>query len=429
MAQYRRVRPDAWSRTAQAIVNSTRATSDAWRFAAASRVICDAHLGRTPIEQAQNQVNEIARRAPRPLARLQRASVYLIAADDEPPDDRWARVAELLPGLEREDFSHNQDPMLRTIAAGFVRLGVDESVAVELAFEDFGYAHGPFLQILASQLTRLIEQRLHAGDEQALATCRAILTRILTQWVAEPGPVGLRLLAADLLGQGCDAGVINDPQAADVASKSGTWRAEYRARAAVLPANMLGLSGVPQPCAATQHALVMRIILAGWLVVATVVVGLLAVAGIWPVLRASALGEGLWGWIGRGLVLAAVIVASGLAIVLRTTIATDDVRAGFPTRTYFGTHTWIAACAAILLVLLSGAIPARPKRQISFLCRAAAAGMTGWLIMTAATAIAVRAADSARIDHSAAVASSYQDRLAAVVGAGRRGVEAAGESP
>ena len=42
-------------------------------------------------------------------------------------------------------------------------------------------------------------EREQAGDSAAAGVCRAVLHHWLRAWVLEPGPAGLRLLAADLL--------------------------------------------------------------------------------------------------------------------------------------------------------------------------------------------------------------------------------------
>lgn len=168
------------------------------------------------------------------LPRLQIAALVLLAAqrDQVPPDEQWARVKPYLEGLQTASLAHHLLALEAADAAALQQAGLLDGIAARVAELHFNEVHGPLLQYLVGELTTFEAARAAAGDAAGAALAQQLADRWLRDWIIEPGPAGLRLLAADLLGQRLEQRGVQP----DLVAKCRAWRAAYRTAAGTMPA-------------------------------------------------------------------------------------------------------------------------------------------------------------------------------------------------
>lgn len=416
-ARYDRVATEQWSKAARAIVLSTHQTTDAWNAAVASRLLADAYLGRRDPGQARADLLRITTHMSPPIGRLLQASVTLLEqrAINASPQQTWAAVAALLSGLEHSDYSHHLKQMLDLIAESYHGLGLSRASAYEVAYASFGYAHGPLLEIIAAQLEQLAAERDAAGDANAATVCRQILANLLNRWLHEPGPPGLRLLAADLLASALERGVLTPSNALATAAALRAWRERYRSHAAKLPARLLGLTGGLQSRPDTQTRLVRWVMLTGWLVVATLACGTVAMLGlVWLLIsrRSASLSTR---HVGIALAGAVLVCLGG---VVYPAWANDpvppDIGRGFPSETLLGYYIAFAASTVLATLAVLAMIPAAGAK--TWPTRIFCVSATSWLPLAVAAMASTYIAGRALATHQAAELWAFEHPIEAVAG-------------
>lgn len=163
------------------------------------------------------------------LPRLQIAALALarLERDQVPIEQWWLRMEGYLSGLDDAPLDHLTHDLLEAETETYRRLGLRAGTARRMALGGSGYAHGPLLQFIVARLDQLA---LHAEDADIAARCTRLADRLLRDWLLEPGPPELKLLAADLL-----AARVAEEQPA-LAQRCRAVRAAYHAGAAPLPA-------------------------------------------------------------------------------------------------------------------------------------------------------------------------------------------------
>lgn len=181
------------------------------------------------------------------LPRLQMAALVLLAAqrDQVPPDEQWARVKPYLEGLQTASLAHQLLALQVADIGVLQKAGLQDGVAARVAELHFSDVHGPLLQSFVAELARFEVSRTAAGDAAGAALTRQVADRWLRDWILEPGPAGLRLLAADLLAQRLEQRGIQP----DLVAKCRAWRTAYRtaAKAAPAPPGLFNVGEAPLP--------------------------------------------------------------------------------------------------------------------------------------------------------------------------------------
>lgn len=400
-----RLSAQTWADAHRSVLETSPAMRTAWDACQLSRSVTAAHVGRAPAREAASAASGLIRRTGMDLARLHLLSALLIdAGDDAPRDALLPQLKRLLAGVDETELEHRLGALIPQVAAAYIQVGVGEDLAWELAYDRFGYAHDPFLQICTAHLDELAQRFDAVDDAPAAQTCRALRDALLRQWLTEPGPMGLRLLAAELLARRAESTAPavggrratgeqpSDLVAADDQSATGdspatddhaatsresaaalrAWRASWREVAIARPQTPLvrlglGLSVAPQ----AEQRLAAWLARSAWLVLAAATAGGVATVALACKPRGSAPRPAEWA---VGLALA-VIVGGALGVLAAREDALVALRrSGFPAETIWG---WPGAwgVAVMVVALVAGA---RPWRG-GWLDRVQGVSLVAWL--------------------------------------------------
>ena len=367
----------AFERANRALSTQAR---DALALKWSSEILTDVLTSDSPPDQWKTRLNRytgVVRESQ--VGRLQQVAARLWLAEqaDEPIENWWPATRTYLEGLEHANLSHHGRDLVTAWTTAYESLGFGPGTARNLAEREFAHPHGPFLQFIIPRLGQIAAERETAGDAPSAATARGVARRLLKTWVLEPGPPGLRLLAADLLS--------NEIEHAEktLAANLRDWRAAYVERTRPLPVAFLDVRRNPAR-APEQHArLARRVVLVSWLKWSLIVAAALAILSSWWWIRednpASSRAR-------RGLVcaiLAAIVLCCGLAWVhAYPESVRADLRADFSSMYYWPAHPFLAGGLTLGLVLAAGVLQLRAAGGQSRLvarCGAIAAG-TGLLL-------------------------------------------------
>lgn len=359
------------------------------------------------------------------LGRLIQAAVVLRELDRgrAAPQSWWPAIEPYLQGLDRADFSHNAAVYRRALAEGYIRAGRPPYVALDLANAQVGNAFHAPLVFLVTRLQVLERARRDAGDAAGADLCRRTVRRVLRQFILEPGPIGTRLGAADLLADELD-GTAAAPASAPATQPAAVptdaerrlaallreWREKYRAAALSRPMSQFTFAARPAFDWPAHDRALGACVLAGWLAAAGVAAALLAIlfGRFW--IRRRAAGP-RWGPL-----LAVALVPAGLCVlhgfVWQWAIGaalTDDLRRDLPLHPFYG-----GVSAIVAIVLIAVIWGWRTKAKLPATCGALAAAT--WLLLAVGvtvSAVAGRFALATYMDRSAA---ALANEYAALVG-------------
>lgn len=274
--------------------------------------------------------------------------------------ERWPQVAPLLADIDPSALQHYVLPLTQFYAARYRELGPRPGTALLLGRSAVGFTHGPFLELLSQELVRLADALRQAQQPEAAGQCDRVRRRLLKQWVLQPGPPELRLLAAELLAEDRAAAAKNgDPPAGALADDLCAWRVAYRTSAlAALPTSpVLGWPELPVRDSWARTHLPVWVSQMANLAAASLTAGVVLLASGWSLIR----HRPRWNR-------AFVVRLSGLAVVLTALVAllghavpataVDDLR-----RLSSGDLGWprlvtaAAVGALVLPALLGGLLP------------------------------------------------------------------------
>jgi len=324
------------------------------------------------------------------LGRLQQAAFLILDLEQAgiPAERWWPTLEPVLRGLERAKFAHFLPDLIAQRTAVFEALGFGPGSARVEAEQVIGHPHGPFLQFFVSHL-RQLEENLGVADPSAAALCQGVARRLLRQWVLDPAPSGLRLLAADLLAEELKTAA-PPPSTSSLAYALREWRKAYHASASARPSPIspLSLQHGPELCFGWHLALAKGAI---WLVrisSAAVVSALVAVAALAWCLRSGAHRSVNRVSLQSGALLA--VLAVGVALVLSGMLssnATDDLRrwgggAGWPR------EPWVVGGLTAALLGLAALLSPRLRRaRYPAALRVLIVAAPAWLLLSAASVL------------------------------------------
>ncbi len=390
----------------------------AYRLQQASKALTAALTGTCDAAALANRLDAaLAGPVPSQLGRLQRAAARLweVQQAGAPPAQQWPAVRTYLEGIERADFAHFEQDLATSLAAQYRAAGIGPGTACVLAQWAIGSDHGPFLEWFTENLDRLIRERAAAGDAAAAETCRRVRNRLLRQWVLDPGPATLRLLAADLLADSLERDETAPEAPSGLRRSLRQWRGRYRSAIARRPLAALAAYRKPALAPRESETLVARAALTVWLAAALVVAALAAVVTAPGLLRRRE-GDGdarraiVTGFVAAG----AVLVAGLVWIGARPEQIRADFRADFSALRYWPVSPLLAGgLTAALLLVASRVTRGAGKRRAQRLGGVAAGA---WLLLAVALWAAAIASDAARRDYEQATAVACRDPIVAVLG-------------
>ena len=248
------------------------------------------------------------------VGRLLVAAAILAQGESEgrPVEQAWPALKPYLESSPTAPYAHfaaAREDVLRQV---YRELSIRDGTAAALATVGPELL-SPFLQYFLPRMILLEQARLAAGDPSGAELCRKAVRRLLREWTLEPGNVGTRLVAADLLARD----LMRDPTNEKLVSALRSWRSAYRDAARIRPTAMLSVSGSePDPAPAESAALVGAVAGSVWLSIAAVLTGIVALVLNWAIFRdSSVLGD--WRtFAGGGLI--AIGVCAAAAITIRT---------------------------------------------------------------------------------------------------------------
>ncbi len=351
------------------------------------------------IEDARAGIGELRETQ---VGRLQLAALTMLRLEGEGAASSawWLSLQTYLDGLEHASFEHCLPELLEVDAQSCARFGLGPGTARRAALLSLGHAHGPFLQYLVERLHAVARELRESGDETAAGQYERIVRLLLRTWVVEPGPAGLRLLAADLLAKGLDG----DGRAAAIAEKCRAWRAAYDAEAAALPRVPALLRVGEEPTGVSAVRLTRALATAGWAAAAVAGAGLVALASaVFGLRRRRGAGRS-WPGVGMGAIAAVVIVAGGIGLIAGAKdFVWDDFHRveardlGVPRLPLLG------AAAGLVVTLVAGVLVA--WRGGERRARVARCTAVTWLALGAVAVAVMAAAERLR--------SRYEDALTA----------------
>lgn len=300
------------------------------------------------------------------LGRLQLAALAMFRFEREnaPLASWWTALEPYLTGLDNASFGHFLPELLAANTAVYTQLGLAAGSARRSARNVVGYPHGPFLEYFAERMERMARARDEAGDPAAATACRRLVRRLLQQWVLDPAPPAVRLLAADLLIGSLTADRPASAPAAttDVVRGLRQWRAAYRDHAArrPTPLSLLSSSYAPVADQSAHDRLRDAIAVLLWITPALVVAVIMAALAATPWLRHSAAGAGLRAALAGGLLLGLALIAAGfLYFQVNPAGAHDDLRRLGSPDLGWPRYPFVSAAVAVVLLVLVAVWPAR----------------------------------------------------------------------
>jgi hypothetical protein len=361
-------------------------------------------------------------------SRLLVAAVLMAQAesDGRTPEQRWLAIKPYIESGATAPYAHFSVASHAAMAQLYREFLVGDGTAASLA-DTGSEAYTTFLQFFIPRLRVIAEQRSAAGDAAGAELCRKTGRRLLREWTLEPGRVGTRLVAADLLARELEG----DPSCAKLVESLRAWRKSYRDSARQRPTPVLAAGGdEPDLCSAEHAALVGSVATSVWLFVATTVAGLAALALSWALLRGFAV---LCDWrifaLG-GLVAIATTVSAGIVIRDGGPAVGDDLRGlmirvttptlAKPKRSdpfapvYRAQLPWAAAGWTVAVLAAGGLLGAALYRRNRLAGAAGALGI-GWLLIAVAWTVQ-SAWGSVRVNrYESALADAYRKGVYAAV--------------
>lgn len=359
--------------------------------------------GRRDLEETIDDVRDRLAATPHTyVGRLQLAALLMLRLerDARPVDTWWPTVQPFVAGASQAPLDHFLAELLDAESAVYVDLGLGTGTSRYLPLGLVGAAHGPFLQYLVENLRQVGAAHRAAGQGQVADECERVVGRLLREWVSQPGPAGLRLLAAELLASGLgDRG----PTAAQLAEKLRAWRTAYDARAAALPttAAVLRTSAEPVPVDATW--LTRLLAWTGWTAATLALVLPLALVTIVFCLSSSAAGAaGRPPAAGPLVAGATVLLVGGVLVFAVPGVVQDDLTRIYDGRPLAAWLPWVAAGTGFAATVLASMLTRIPARGRARLGRCATALSLLWSVALWGGVVATELA-----------ARRYQDALAA----------------
>jgi hypothetical protein len=402
------------------------------------RLVADRFPGairdRTAVSQLANETARASAGTPgvnSQLPRLQQAATRMLELERDAVavDDWWPLLEPYLSGLEHASLAHHLGDLVAAWDAAYRSLGAPHAAARRAAEHAIGHPHGPFLQYLCARLTTVTQNREAAGDAGAALTCRRLKYRLLQEWTLAPGPIGLRLLAADLLARelATPRQTAADPLLAAMAADLWGWRIAYTSAAAGRPSTAapLALGSGVEPAPADAAGALAWLWWSLWLAGAATSAGALALVLVIPAFIASrrtppptARDSASNGVVWRALAAAVlVIAAAALWFRLSGLSAADDLRRlweaslGWPRATLWALP--IAAAGVLLAIVTRAGAVARSGRRLEHAARAACAV---WVMLVAAYLGVLFVVDRARAAYERATTAAMDDTFTAIAG-------------
>ncbi len=355
------------------------------------------------------------------VGRLQLVALNMLGLEREgvPIAEWWPKLQPYLAGLESASFAHFLPELLAANTEIWTGLGLGPGSARRSARNIVGFPHGPFLQYFVARMEKLAQAREEAGDAGGADACRRMVRRLLRQWVLDPGPPALRLLAADLLAES----LLDRPTGAakDVARDLQQWRAAYRDRAAQRPlsAPLLSTTYGPALDLASENRLLNLAALCLWLggATAAAMVASLALARWWIVGEPAGQAERVL--VGGLSIVVLVMVAGLVALSAAQQTVQDDLHRTVSDQLGWPRLPFVAGGAMFALLALVALLSFRSGRRIAHAGGTAAIACLLLALTLAGTCLLTRAATdryetrlAELLDHSEleAVAGPEADR-------------------
>ncbi len=357
------------------------------------------------------------------LGRLQLAALRLLTLERNaaPPDQLWPVLQVFLEGIERADFAHNQQALIRQWCTVYEATGLGPGTAYQLAEDAVGHPHGTLLQFFVPRLRQCIAQCDAAGDELAARKCRTLLGSLLKQWTLEDGSPGLQLLAADLLADFLENDSANNDssETGAVVSELREWRRAYQQAAGARPLSTLAPFCRPAPAPDEHTELVESLALITWIGSATLTSCLTAVVFVRASLRQYKKTKRGRAFDIHGIIAAVTLLIGGLLwIQFQADTITEDLRGDFSALRYWWSLPFIAAGVTLVILLLAARLPrAKKTGQSPFSARLGITAIETWLILAATLWICIWSGESTRRDYELATRAASEQPIATLLGA------------
>ena len=337
------------------------------------------------------------------IGRLQLAAMFMLEMEraGKPPEQWWPTLVPLLSGYSRACYAHYLQRLIDNRREVFRKVGLPPGTARVEALRYVGHPHGPMLEFLVSRLRRVADAR-RDNDPESAAVCQQVSRRLLKEWVLESGPLGLRLLAADLLARELEIAATSAPaDQTALAKRLREWRAAYHAGADTRPVPAIPLSyrEGPELFPADYDRLAGRVTRTLWAAGSTIAAAVLTVLALAVGVSTGAKWPA-WGWLEpMGAVLAiAVIAALVLVHALAPGTVADDLRRLGSGETGWPRTPFVAAGLVLVVMALTWLWPTRAESPLGARSmRTARVATTAWLalcvflmVFAARTGVALR---------------------------------------
>ena len=363
-----------WKGVQAARGTATGRARDGWALLFNSEAFVDALHDPKRVAECQKRVRlgaEMARHSS--LSRVQLATLQMLVLerDGVPGAQWWPRLEPYLSGLESADLSHGLPEYIANESAIYVRYGLDAVNADRFAQHRTVGVHGPFLQYF-------VRGTRHMANAEGTRVCRSVLR----QFVLDPAPSGLRLLAAELLAEELEAA----GQQPELAQKLREWRETYRRRAtAMAPIPPLLDLGDPPPPDDAGSRLAHRLATSVWVVTGLIAMGVAALLLAVPWLRAySAFQSRKKAWIGGGIATLLIVVFGWSTVSWLPSAVWADFRRfniGETNDTGPPLLPFVAATTALLLTGFAASIDRRRASDGTWLPRTGDMAVRVWLLL------------------------------------------------
>jgi hypothetical protein len=358
------------------------------------------------------------------LGRLQQAATRMLELERAatPIEQWWPALEPYLVGLSRANFAHFEHELIVAWTDVYRSLGVAPGTACRNARLQVGHPHGPFLQYFVMRLRRVAQVEEQRGNAAGAQTCRTVMRCLLRQWVLDPGPPGVRLLAADLLADLLEAEPASTAasSASRLAQDLRAWRALYHDSACERPVEFLRLTSEPSLCPREYERLFTWLALSTWTCAAAIGLGLVVLLTGWAgLIRRRGKAHPLRAFI-MATIVTAVIVATG---VLWLRFAPDTIREDFrrdwsvTSLAEWWRYPLVSAALAIVLVSVPALVRRAPGGgKPARLVRLSAGASATWLVLATLGLVCILAADAAQTAYERATHAAALDPLRAIVG-------------
>jgi len=352
------------------------------------------------------------------LGRLQQAALMMLVLErtDTPIATWWTSLEPILRGLDEASFAHHQRELEDAWTRSHENIGLGPATSRRMAQALCGSPHTAFLQVFVPRIQKVIDEREAVGDAKTATMLQRIAFRLLKTWVLEPGPPGVRLLAAELLRE-----QLHDRKDASenaIASNLETWRESYRESVRRLPADVFAYAGGPVLTPMQHDRLAERLALSTWTLGAALAASIpalaLVVVCIWTG-RGERLGLGTWA---TSTFAALTVMLCGLLwIHLRPESIWHDLRSDGDGIRYWWRHPFIAAAVALAALFAGGVVARRRAEGGTRLTSWAATALLSWCILATSLIGTGLTAEHARVRYEQADAPRAVDPIKTLGGA------------